>query len=187
MPYYLHVLDKVQGAAHFMVDEEARAIMRELLTLVSGYMVPRLAREIGGEPSKTPLDLGLATVKRSAGESWQTFDSQLTERAEIALPLPSTGEARNQISSGTYRPGRSFRWRSAQSSTAGSASGCSRHKSRYRPSPQPGYAGVCRAAHGAAFFTVLPGHPVALLAGRGPQQLAIRTRLIFHKANALPA
>ena len=31
---------------------EARAIMRELLTLVSGYMVPRLAREIGGEPRK---------------------------------------------------------------------------------------------------------------------------------------
>ena len=60
MPYYLHVLDKVQGAAHFMVsDDEARAIVRELLTLVSGYMVPRLAREIGGEPSKTPLDLQL--------------------------------------------------------------------------------------------------------------------------------
>lgn len=60
MPYYLHVLDKVQGAAHFMVsDDEARMIMRELLTLVSGYMVPKLAREIGGEPSKTPLDLQL--------------------------------------------------------------------------------------------------------------------------------
>ncbi len=60
MPYYLHVLDKVQGAAHFMVsDEDARKIVRELLTLVSGYMVPRLAREIGGEPSKTPLDLQL--------------------------------------------------------------------------------------------------------------------------------
>ena len=60
MPYYLHVLDKVQGAAHFMVsDEEARAIVRELLTQVSGYLVPKLAREIGGEPSKTPLDLGL--------------------------------------------------------------------------------------------------------------------------------
>ena len=60
MPYYLHVLDKVQGAAHFMVsDEEARSIMRELLTLISGYLVPKLAREIGGEPSKTPLDLGL--------------------------------------------------------------------------------------------------------------------------------
>lgn len=60
MPYYLHVLDKVQGAAHFMVsDDEARSIIRELLTLVSGYLVPKLAREIGGEPSKTPLDLGL--------------------------------------------------------------------------------------------------------------------------------
>ena len=60
MPYYLHVLDKVQGAAHFLVsDDEAREIMRELLTLVSGYMVPKLAREIGGEPSKTPLDLQL--------------------------------------------------------------------------------------------------------------------------------
>ena len=60
MPYYLHVLDKVQGAAHFMVsDEEARNIMRELLKQVSGYMVPKLAREIGGEPSKTPLDLQL--------------------------------------------------------------------------------------------------------------------------------
>ncbi|KAB0882473.1 EF-P beta-lysylation protein EpmB [Cronobacter muytjensii] len=60
MPYYLHVLDKVQGAAHFMVsDDKARAIMRELLSLVSGYLVPKLAREIGGEPSKTPLDLQL--------------------------------------------------------------------------------------------------------------------------------
>ncbi|WP_312951982.1 EF-P beta-lysylation protein EpmB [Superficieibacter sp.] len=60
MPYYLHVLDKVQGAAHFMVsDDEARTIMRELLTLISGYMVPKLAREIGGEPSKTPIDLHL--------------------------------------------------------------------------------------------------------------------------------
>ena len=40
MPYYLHVLDKVQGAAHCMVsDDEAGQIMRELLTLVSGYLV----------------------------------------------------------------------------------------------------------------------------------------------------
>ncbi|RWR02847.1 lysine 2,3-aminomutase [[Pantoea] beijingensis] len=60
LPYYLHVLDKVQGAAHFYVsDEQARTLVRELLAQVSGYMVPRLAREIGGEPSKTPLDLQL--------------------------------------------------------------------------------------------------------------------------------
>ncbi|AHG20680.1 lysine 2,3-aminomutase [Chania multitudinisentens RB-25] len=60
LPYYIHVLDRVQGAAHFMVsDDEARFIMKGLLSKVSGYLVPRLAREIGGEPSKTPLDLRL--------------------------------------------------------------------------------------------------------------------------------
>ncbi len=63
MPYYLHVLDKVQGAAHFMVsDDEARMIMKTLLSQISGYLVPKLAREIGGEPSKTPLDLQLRQV-----------------------------------------------------------------------------------------------------------------------------
>ncbi len=60
MPYYLHVLDKVQGAAHYFVDdEEAKAIMRAMITRVSGYLVPKLTREIGGRPSKTPLDLHL--------------------------------------------------------------------------------------------------------------------------------
>lgn len=63
LPYYLHVLDKVQGAAHFWVsDDEARRIVRELLGQVSGYLVPKLAREIGGEPAKTPLDLQLRQV-----------------------------------------------------------------------------------------------------------------------------
>ncbi len=60
LPYYLFVLDKVSGAAHFMVgDNEAVRLIQELLTKVSGYLVPRLTREIGGKPSKTPLDLGL--------------------------------------------------------------------------------------------------------------------------------
>lgn len=59
-PYYLHVLDKVQGAAHFYVsDETAKSIMTQMMNQVSGYMVPKLTREIGGRPSKTPLDLGL--------------------------------------------------------------------------------------------------------------------------------
>lgn len=59
-PYYLHVLDKVQGAAHFHVsDDRAREIMAEVMTRVSGYLVPKLTREIGGRPSKTPLDLRL--------------------------------------------------------------------------------------------------------------------------------
>ena len=60
LPYYLHVLDKVQGAAHYFVsDEEAKTIMRGVITQVSGYLVPKLTREIGGRPSKTPLDLHL--------------------------------------------------------------------------------------------------------------------------------
>lgn len=60
LPYYLHVLDKVQGAAHYFVsDEEAKAIMRGVITRISGYLVPKLTREIGGRPSKTPLDLHL--------------------------------------------------------------------------------------------------------------------------------
>ncbi|PXA71526.1 MULTISPECIES: EF-P beta-lysylation protein EpmB [Vibrio] len=60
LPYYLHVLDKVQGAAHFYVsDDQARAIIAGLIEQVSGYLVPKLTREIGGRPSKTPLDLHL--------------------------------------------------------------------------------------------------------------------------------
>jgi EF-P beta-lysylation protein EpmB len=60
LPYYLHVLDKVQGAAHFFVsDEKAKELMAELIENVSGYLVPTLAREIGGRKSKTPLDLYL--------------------------------------------------------------------------------------------------------------------------------
>jgi KamA family protein len=60
LPYYLHVLDKVQGAAHFYVsDEQAKEIMAGLIEQVSGYLVPTLTREVAGKKSKTPLDLQL--------------------------------------------------------------------------------------------------------------------------------
>lgn len=60
LPYYLHVLDKVQGAAHFFVsDEQAKELMAGVIQQVSGYLVPKLTREIGGRNSKTPLDLHL--------------------------------------------------------------------------------------------------------------------------------
>ena len=56
MPYYLHVLDKVKGAAHFdMPFARAQAVYRELQTLLPGYLVPRLAREEPGKLSKTLL------------------------------------------------------------------------------------------------------------------------------------
>jgi len=53
LPYYLHLLDKVQGAAHFEVEETAaRCLMAELSRQVPGYLVPRLVREIPGAPGK---------------------------------------------------------------------------------------------------------------------------------------
>ncbi len=60
LPYYMHVLDKVQGAAHFFIsDQQAKEIMAGVLEQTSGYLVPKLTREIGGCASKTPLDLHL--------------------------------------------------------------------------------------------------------------------------------
>lgn len=54
IPYYLHFLDRVQGAAHFEVQEsEGLMLMRELSSRLPGYLVPRLAREEAGMPSKT--------------------------------------------------------------------------------------------------------------------------------------
>ncbi|MCF7978793.1 MAG: EF-P beta-lysylation protein EpmB, partial [Chromatiaceae bacterium] len=56
LPYYLHLLDPVSGAAHFDVPEvEARALVTQLRQRLPGYLVPRLVREQPGEPSKTVL------------------------------------------------------------------------------------------------------------------------------------
>lgn len=56
LPYYLHVLDKVEGAAHFDIDEiQAKAMMVQLLKELPGFLVPKLVREIGGQPNKTPI------------------------------------------------------------------------------------------------------------------------------------
>lgn len=54
LPYYLHILDKVQGAEHFDVNEpQARKIMREVASRLPGYLVPRLVKEESGYASKT--------------------------------------------------------------------------------------------------------------------------------------
>ena len=53
IPYYLHLLDPVDGAAHFDVPEaEALRIMHELSSRLPGYLVPRLVREQPGAPYK---------------------------------------------------------------------------------------------------------------------------------------
>ena len=55
-PYYLHLLDKVQGAQHFDIDEaEAREIYKQMLNNLSGYLLPKLVREESGKGSKTPV------------------------------------------------------------------------------------------------------------------------------------
>jgi EF-P beta-lysylation protein EpmB len=53
LPYYLHQLDPVEGASHFEVpQEEGVALMQELSKHLSGYSLPRYAKEIPGRPSK---------------------------------------------------------------------------------------------------------------------------------------
>jgi EF-P beta-lysylation protein EpmB len=56
LPYYLHQLDRVQGAAHFEVpDAQAQSLIEGMRSRLPGYLVPKLVREVGGDPSKRPL------------------------------------------------------------------------------------------------------------------------------------
>ncbi len=56
LPYYLHQLDPVAGAAHFAVDAETgRRHVEALRARLPGYLVPRFVVEKAGESSKTPL------------------------------------------------------------------------------------------------------------------------------------
>ena len=58
LPYYLHMLDPVEGAAHFEVSgETARELISEVAARLPGYLVPRLVREIAGAPAKIAVDL----------------------------------------------------------------------------------------------------------------------------------
>lgn len=58
LPYYLHILDKVAGAAHFDLPiEQAVAIYWQLLENLSGYLVPKLVQELPNQPYKTPVDI----------------------------------------------------------------------------------------------------------------------------------
>jgi EF-P beta-lysylation protein EpmB len=55
MPYYLHLPDRVRGTAHFDVAEtEGRRLIERLSARLSGYLVPRLVREVPGAAYKVP-------------------------------------------------------------------------------------------------------------------------------------
>jgi len=66
LPYYLHLLDRVRGTAHFEVAQSrAQVLMAGLAARLPGYLVPRLVRESAGAPSKTVL----------ASAPWDTLHS----------------------------------------------------------------------------------------------------------------
>jgi len=57
LPYYLHQLDRVRGAAHFAVsDSRAVTLLQQIRLQLPGYLVPRLVRENAGEGYKLPIE-----------------------------------------------------------------------------------------------------------------------------------
>ena len=53
IPYYLHQLDRVQGAAHFSVPiAKGQVLVAKLAAALPGYAVPRFVREVPGETKK---------------------------------------------------------------------------------------------------------------------------------------
>jgi EF-P beta-lysylation protein EpmB len=53
IPYYLHLLDKATGTGHFAVSEtEALLLMERVQARLSGYLVPKLVKEVAGAESK---------------------------------------------------------------------------------------------------------------------------------------
>ncbi|MCW8409457.1 EF-P beta-lysylation protein EpmB [Legionella sp. PATHC035] len=56
LPYYLHKLDKVRGAAHFDLTFDAvQSLYQQLQNRLPGYLLPRLVCEEPGKQSKTLL------------------------------------------------------------------------------------------------------------------------------------
>lgn len=56
-PYYLHLLDPVQGASHFDVAQvQATQIYAEMQAALPGFLLPRLVREVPGKAAKTIID-----------------------------------------------------------------------------------------------------------------------------------
>jgi len=57
LPYYLFLLDKVQGAQHFDVEEQtAQLLVKEMSEALPGYLLPKLSREVAGQKRKTIIN-----------------------------------------------------------------------------------------------------------------------------------
>ena len=60
LPYYLHLLDPVHGATHFAVgDAQGVELLNKLASRLSGYLLPRLVREIPNSLAKVSISGGL--------------------------------------------------------------------------------------------------------------------------------
>jgi len=60
LPYYLHLLDRTRGTAHFEVEEaRAKQLIAKIMQKLPGYLVPKLVREIAGAPAKSPIAIWL--------------------------------------------------------------------------------------------------------------------------------
>jgi len=56
IPYYLHQLDPILGAAHFEVPiERGIELITAMRAQLPGFAVPRYVQELAGEPAKTVL------------------------------------------------------------------------------------------------------------------------------------
>lgn len=56
IPYYLHLLDKATGTGHFEVTEtEALALIRQVQSVLPGYLAPKLVKEVAGAKSKQSI------------------------------------------------------------------------------------------------------------------------------------
>ena len=72
LPYYLHQLDRVQGASHFEVTaEKGKELIASLQATLSGYMVPKYVQEIPGRPSKQPIENPSCSL-----HSWRNLDAE---------------------------------------------------------------------------------------------------------------
>jgi EF-P beta-lysylation protein EpmB len=62
LPYYLHLLDQVEGAAHFALEKGTiLKLQQQLQSRLPGYLMPKMVREIAGAPYKTPIQADSAT------------------------------------------------------------------------------------------------------------------------------
>lgn len=60
LPYYIHLFDKVAGAAHFYLpDEQVAKLQNALRAELPGFLVPTWVREEAGHDSKSPIILSV--------------------------------------------------------------------------------------------------------------------------------